>query len=222
MSHKLQFRPAILFVLVLCVFIAACNGGGNYKIVELSKDKGVMRRFYPDGKLRYEAEVTIIPDNKIGTDSNSREKYVMNGFRKEYYPNGKLNTLSFMSNGSEDHHCNTYTFYENGQLNTIGHDTFKVLVKEGHGPNYGSVNRTFTATVDVVGPGLKAPIANIFRVFKRVSASLQVTILNGENKPVFDTIINDVAHAQWDNYPDCAIMFPVTFPAKGDFKSLVQ
>ena len=221
-NSKTKFRSFIIVVALPGFFVAACGGGGNYKIVEQGKGKGVMQRFYPDGKIRYEAEVNIIPDDKIGTDSNSHEKYVMNGFRKEYYANGKLSTLSFMKNGSEDHHCNTYTFYENGQLNSISHDTFKVLVKEGRGPNYGSANKTFTATVADVGPQLKAPIANIFRVFKRVSGNLHVTILNGENKPVFDTIINDVAHARWDNFPDCAIIFPVTFPAKGDFKSLVQ
>ncbi len=218
MKNKLKFRPAILMVLALCVFIAACNGGGHYKIVEISKDKGVMRRFYPDGKLRYEAEVTIIPDNKIGTDSNSRDKYVMNGIRREYYPNGEMSTLSFMKNGVEDHGQNTYTFFENGRLKTIIHDGVSVDIKQEHGRSYNSNNKTFNSTVAVVGPDLTASVANNCRIFKHVTGSLQISISGGG----LDTFINNITYDQANNLHECTIVIPVKFRVKGDYRCLVR
>jgi MORN repeat variant len=215
-NSKTKFRSFIIVVAMPGFFVAACGGGGNYKIVEVPNGKGVMQRFYPGGKIRYEAEVNIIPDDKIGKDSTSREKYVMNGFRKEYFANGKMSILSFMKNGAEDHHRNTYTYYENGQLKAVASDSFSVVIQEIRGLPFCSNNGLLDGHMDHINGKDTANIANMLRVFSKVEGLLHIKICETARMPCFDTAVRigpkPGSRTPWNN-----TMYSLRFPHSGNF-----
>jgi len=107
-----------IFPLLLIIIFAACSGG-NLETIELKEEDGTTVRFTRD-KENF-AKEGLLTKTRIDGSIIEEAEYTndtLDGFRKLYYPNGKLQITETYQNGVFQ--GNYQSFYENGQLQLEG------------------------------------------------------------------------------------------------------